>query len=228
MGTKESNPKQITIYGRLSFPNFIYAEAVKRNATSQFPKADPAEVTPDFNLLLEQAQLDKFKAHVTNVFLPYALKRASDGETKDMLSQKTADKIIKMLESDDYEDQPPYIPLKPVPAKTKDLAPEALVSMKINGNRGQDIELKAIVNEEAELAVPEPDLMSFPVVRPINRTVHSMYGGCYVAATLNLYAYETSGASKGFSASAGVAVFKGEGERFGGGASVDESEIFLD
>jgi hypothetical protein len=54
-----------------------------------------------------------------------------------------------------------------------------------------------------------------------------MYGGCYVAATLNLYAF-ISGKLPGFSASASVAVFKADGDRFGGGTAVDEDEIFLD
>jgi hypothetical protein len=101
-----------------------------------------------------------------------------------------------------------------------------VASVKVSGNRGTDIELKAIVNDEDELAVPDPDLLSFPVIRPINQTVHQMYAGCYVAATLNLYAYETG--SVGVSASAGVAVFKADGDRFGGGVTVDEDEIFAD
>ena len=58
------SPKNVTIYGRLSFPTFDYQRAVAKNATSQYKKADPADVTPDFNLLVEQAQLDKLKKHV--------------------------------------------------------------------------------------------------------------------------------------------------------------------
>jgi len=97
----------------------------------------------------------------------------------------------------------------------------------VSGNRGVDIELKAIVNNEGELLVPDPDLLTFPVIKPIGQTVHTMYGGCYVAATLNLYAYTKP--SAGYSASASVAVFKADGERFGGGGpAVDEDEIFLD
>ena len=54
-----------------------------------------------------------------------------------------------------------------------------------------------------------------------------MYPGAYVAVTLNLYAYH-NGKLPGFSAGASVAVFKADGERFGGGTTVDEDEIFLD
>jgi len=83
------------------------------------------------------------------------------------------------------------------------------------------------VTSEDELLVPDPDLLTFPVIKPIGQTVHSMYPGAYVAATLNLYAYH-NGKHPGFSAGASTAVFKADGERFGGGTSVDEDEIFLD
>lgn len=75
--------------------------------------------------------------------------------------------------------------------------------------------------------MPDPDLLNFPVIKPINQTVHSMYPGCYVAVTLNLYAYH-NGKHPGFSAGANVAVFKADGERFGGGVTIDEDEIFAD
>jgi hypothetical protein len=221
------SPKTVTIYGRLSFPNFTYAQAVARNAKSQYPKADSAEVTPDFNLLVEQAQLDKLVNHLTGEFLPYCLDQSNKGEKRDALDKKQVDKLVKQLTSGDWENQPPYISIKPVSEKTAALAPEAVASIKVNGNRGVDIELKAIVNDESELIVPDPDLLQFPVIKPIGQTMHQMYGGCYVAATLNLYAF-VSGALPGYSASASVAVFKADGDRFGGGAAVDEAEIFAD
>lgn len=224
MGAK--NPKTVTIYGRLSFPNFIYAQAVARNAKSQYPK-DAADVSPDFNLLVEQAQLDKLVNHVKQEFLPYCVEQATKGEKRDALDQSQVDRIVKLIDSGDFSAQPPYISIKAVPDKTAALAPEAVASIKIGGNKGVDIECKAIVNSEDELLVPDPDQLSWPVIRPIGQTVHSMYGGCYVAATLNLYAF-ISGSLPGFSASASVAVFKADGDRFGGGASVDEEEIFAD
>ena len=224
MGPK--NPKTVTIYGRLSFPNFVYAQAVQRNSKSQFPKA-PEDVAPDFNLLVEQAQLDKLIGHITGEFLPYCLDQSTKGEKRDALTKAEVDKILKIVNNGDWDSQPPYIPIKPVPEKTADLAPEAVASVKVMGNKGTDVELKAIVSSEDELIVPDPDLLQYPVIKPIGQTVHQMYGGCYVAATLNLYAF-ISGKLPGFSASASVAVFKADGDRFGGGVAVDEDEIFAD
>jgi hypothetical protein len=66
------NPKTVTVYGRLSFPNFNYQQAVARNAKSQYAK-DAAEVAPDFNLLVEQSQLDKLVTHVKTEFIPYCI-----------------------------------------------------------------------------------------------------------------------------------------------------------
>lgn len=219
-------PKTVTIYGRLSFPNFTHAQAVARNASSKFPK--PAdEVSPDFNLLVEQSQLDKLVKHVTTEFFPYCLKQSADGEKRDALTDAEVKRILKIIDAQAWDEQPPYIPIKPVPDKTAELAPEAVASIKVSGNRGVDIDLQAIVTSEDELKVPDPDIIKFPLVLPINKTVHSMYGGCYVAATLNLYAF-ISGKLPGFSASASAAVFKADGDRFGGGIAVDEDEIFLD
>ena len=48
-----------------------------------------------------------------------------------------------------------------------------------------------------------------------------------MTATLNLYAYH-NGKHPGFSAGANVAVFKSDNDRFGGGVSVDEDEMFMD
>lgn len=220
------NPKTVTIYGRLSFPNFNYQQAVARNSKSQFPKA-PEDVAPDFNLLVEKPQLEKLLTHVKDVFLPYCIEQSNKGEKRDALTKAEVDRILKLIDAEDWDAQPPYIPVKPVPEKTADLAPEAVANIKVTGNKGVDIEQKAIVNTEDELLVPDPDQLAFPVIKPIGQTVHQMYGGCYVAATLNLYAF-ISGKLPGFSASASVAVFKADGERFGGGTTVDEDEIFLD
>jgi hypothetical protein len=222
----QKNPKTVTIYGRLSFPNFVYAAAVVRNQKSKFPKP-PEEVTPDFNLLVEQAQLDKLIAHVTNEFLPYCLDQESKGEKRDALDKKNVDKLMKLINGADWENQPPYIPIKEIGDKTKALAPECVASIKVNGNKGVDVELKAIVNTEDELLIPDPDQLTWPVIKPIGQSVHTMYAGAYVACTLNLYVF-ISGALPGFSASASTAVFKADGDRLGGGVAVDEDEIFLD
>jgi hypothetical protein len=223
MGAK--NPKNVTVYGRLSYPTWTAKAAYERSLKGSYPAADVASASPDFNLLLEQAQLDKLVAHITTEFLPYCIEQSNKGEKRDVLSQKEVTDLLKQLESP--FDGPYNTCIKPVPDKTADLAPEAVASVKVIGGKGSDMELKAIVNDDAELLVPDPDILKFPIIKPIGQTVHQMYGGCYVAATLNLYAYH-NGKHPGFSAGSGVAVFKADGDRFGGGASVDEDEIFLD
>lgn len=224
MGAK--NPKTVTIYGRLSFPTLTAKEAYDRSQKGQYPAADVASASPDFNLLVEQAQLDKLVAHVKDEFLPYCVAQEAAGEKKDVLSKDEAKKLLDQI-SDLSKDQTFNTPVKPVHEKTAPLAPEAVASVKLIGSKGTDIEVKAIVNGEDELAVPDPDLLQFPVIKPISATVHSLYPGCYVAATLNLYAYH-NGKHPGFSAGANVAVFKADGDRIGGGVSIDEDEIFLD
>lgn len=219
------NPQTVTIYGRLSYPTWTHAEAVARNAGSNYPQP-PEQVTAEFNLLLEQAQVDKFITHVKGEFLPFCLDQFQKNEKRNALDDKQIQRILQVLEGD-LENQPPYVPLKVVPEKTAPLAPEAVAMIKIKGPRQADIEQLAIVQSEDELAVPDPDLLQFPVVKPIRQTVHQMYAGCYVAATVNLYAF-LSGKTPGFSASASKAVFKADGDRFGGGVDIDEDEIFLD
>lgn len=228
MATK--NPTTVTAYGRLSFPVFSYQEAVTRNQKSKYPKPDAAAITPEFNLLLEQAQFEKVRDHVLNVFLPHCLdlfKAGGELGKKSALDDASVKKLVKAVEAAEWDSQPPYLPFKPVSEKSLELAPASVVQLKVNGNRGLDIEQKAIVNSEDELLVPDPDLLTYPVIRPIGQTVHSLYPGCYTVATLNLYAY-ISGKLPGFSASAGVAIFKMDADRFGGGVAVDEDEVFMD
>lgn len=220
-----ANPQTVTVYGRLSWPVFSHAEAVARNAKSKFPQ--PADqVTAEFNLLLDQAQRDKFVTAVKDQFLPYCLQQHAANEKRNALDAKQVDQILRVLEGD-LEIQPPYIPLKPVPEKSAELAPDAVAMLKVKGARGADIVQKAIVTDEDQLIIPDPDILTWPVIKPIHQTVHSLYGGCYATATLNLYAY-VSGKLPGFSASAGTVVFKADGDRFGGGIEIDEDEIFAD
>lgn len=222
MATKEN---VVTVYGRLSFPKFTMAEAIEMNKTSDYPVAE-GDVSPSFNLLLDQAQLDKLKKKIVDEFLPMCVTREAAKEKRNALTQQQADRILKVVNSD-WEDQPPYIPIKPIGEKTAAMAPDAVAQLKLKGSKGVDVVLKAIVNSEDELVVPDPDILSFPVVRPLHTTVHSMYAGAYVAATINLYAF-VSGKVPGMGAGADTAVFKADADRFGGGVSVDEDEIFAD
>jgi hypothetical protein len=224
MGAK--NPKVVTIYGRLSFPTFTADEAFARSQKGNYPAKSVAEAAPDFQLLLEQPQLDKLMNHITNEFFPYCIEQEKNGEKRDVLSDKEVAKLTADI-TGDLADQNFNTPIKPIHEKTQPLAPECVAAIKVIGNKGVDMELKAIVTDEDELKVPDPDLLTFPVIKPIGQTVHSMYPGCYVAVTLNLYAYH-NGKNPGFSAGGSTAVFKMDGERFGGGTSVDEDEIFAD
>lgn len=220
------NPKQVTINGRLSFPNFTAQEAFDLSKRGNYPAADVASAAPSFTLLLNDTQWQKFLKHATEVFLPYCAQQFTAGEKKDALDPKEVKALTDGL-TGDLAMQVYNTPAKVVPEKTQPLAPDTVAAIKCLGPKGSDIELKAIVNSEAELSVPDPDLLAFPAVRPLHVTVHSMYPGAYVAATLNLYSYH-NGKHPGFSAGVTAAVFKMDADRFGGSISVDEDEIFLD
>lgn len=226
--TQAVKPKNITIRGRVSFPRWTHASAVELNKKSKFPKANDAEVASEFTLLVEQGQLDKLTDHLLNVFLPYCEEQFAKGEKKDALDPKQAKKIRDLIEAGDWSDQPPYIPIKTIGDKTAPLAPECVAAVKVTGPKGGDIEVQATVWSEDQLLVPDPDIISYPVRKPIGQTVFQPYAGAYFVATLNLFSYV--GNLPGISAGANVAFYMGnlEGERFGGGAEIDEDAIFMD
>lgn len=220
-----ASPKNVTIYGRLSFPSFTAKEAFDLSQKGSYPAADVASASPSFMLLVTDTQWAKFYKHATEVFLPYCADQHKKGEKKDALDPKEVAALVACL--DDLANAALNTPAKVVHEKSQVLAPEAVATIKVIGGKGVDMELKAIVNDESELAVPDPDILSFPVVKPIHLTTHQMYPGALVAVTLNLYAYH-NGKHPGFSAGSNTPVFKADAERFGGGVSVDEDDIFLD
>ena len=220
------DPQTVTIYGRVSWPVWEIDKAIERNLKSKYPQPQD-KISAEFNLLVEPPQLKKLIDHITNEFLPFTAANKKAGQAKNALTDAEVARIQKLLDSADWDDQPPYIPIKTVPEATAELAPEAAAMIKIKGPQGADIILKAIAYNEDELKVPDPEIISFPVVKPLHQTVHQMYGGAYVAATLNLYAF-INGKLPGISAQASTAVFKADGDRFGGGTAIDEDEIFLD
>lgn len=221
----EKSPKTGTIYGRLSYPTWTAQASYERSLNGTYKVASPDKAKPDFNLLVEQPQLDKFMAHVTDVFLPYCIDQHDKGEKRDVLDAKEVKALLDGLNGD-LSQQTFNTPVKPVPDKTAPLVPEAVASIKILGNEGVDMELKAVVNDDDELIVPG-SILSFPAIVPINQAVHNMYPGAIVAVTYNLYAYH-NGKHPGFSAGASVAIFKADADRIGGGAAIDEDEIFAD
>jgi hypothetical protein len=78
--------------------------------------------------------------------------------------------------------------------------------------------------------IPDPDILTWPTIVPLDKSVFQMYAGAYVAATLNLFAFESSSSVNGISAGASTAVYLGNltGDRFGGGVDVNEEDIFMD
>ena len=217
--------KNVTGYGRLSWPVWTAQEAYDRSQSGKYPAKTVAEAKPYFELVVEQPQLDKIKAAALN-YIQWCVAREAKGEKKDILTQAEADMLIAQIETPDFAGML-NLPFKKVSESTAKMAPTGVASIKVLGNAGVDLEQKAIVNGEHELLVPDPDLMSFPVVKPISQTVHSMYPGCQVAVTMNFYVYHP-GKGVGLSAGVSTAVFKADDERFGGGVAIDESEIFAD
>jgi hypothetical protein len=224
--TQDVDPKKLTIYGRLSFPTFTAQQAFDLSQKGSYPVKSVADAKPSFQLILEQPQYDKAMAHIESVFLPYCIEQEKAGEKRDSLSAKEVKQILDGLHGD-LADQTFNTPVKEVHEKTLELMPEGVATFKCIGNAGVDTDLQAIVRNEDQLAVPDPDRVKYPCILPVNETVFEFYPGALVTATVNLYAYH-NGKLPGFSAGASVAVFKEDADRFGGGVSVDEDEMFLD
>lgn len=226
MATATKDPQSILIRGRLSWPKFTYAEALKQNASSKFPKKDE-DVRPNFQLLLDETQADKLVTHVRDVFLPWCVEQGKNKD-KSGLTEAQAKKITKVLDEADWEVDGVMGLIKPVHEKTKPLAPEAVMSVPVNGFKGQDLTLKAIVRSESELANPTDDLIipERGMILPVADTTHELYPGSIVAAELNLFAFV--GANVGITASTSDVVFIRDADRFGGGGGIDEDELFMD
>jgi hypothetical protein len=220
------NPKTVTVYGRLSFPTWTAKEAFVLSQKGSYPASDVATAAPSFQLLLNETQFERLMNHIENSFLPYTQEQFKKGQKKDALDANEVKKLLAGLKGD-LKDQTFNTPVKAVSDKSAALAPEAVATLKVIGPKGGEIEQRAIVNDENELKVPDPDLLTYPVIKPIEQTTHEMYPGAQVAVTLNLYAYH-NGKHPGFSAGASTAVFRMDAERFGGSVAVDEDAIFLD
>lgn len=221
------NPQNVTLHGYYSFPKETIKEAIEWNQKGRFPNPDTSKIAPEFHILVTQAQLDKLVGHIQDVFLPFVAEQHRAGEKRNALDPKQIARLNKALDEGDWEDQPPYLLIKPVHEKTAEMVPECVASIKVNGIPGRDLVLKAIVRSEDELAVPDEDILQYPIIKGINETVHQLEPGATVAATINLYSY-VSGKLPGISGSAGTVVFKEEGVSFSGNADLDEDEIFAD
>ncbi len=223
-----TNPQNVTIKGRLSFPVFTHDEAVKRNAKSKYPKSDPAEVRPGFDLIVSDGQLAKLLDHLRNVFLPWCEEQGKKGD-KSGLTAAQVKKLLKTIDEDDWETETILGLIKGVHEKTAELAPEGRASVKVNGYRGQDLVRKAVVKDKDQLKNSLDDVVIPPrgEIFPIEDTKLDLYPGSYVAATLNLFAFV--GANVGITASTNTVIFVEDRDRFGGGGDViDEDDIFMD
>lgn len=221
-----TDPKKVTLRGLLSFPTYSAQEAYERSQKGQYPAADVGSAAPSFQLLVDETQFEKFLAHVRDEFLPYCIQQDANGEKKDALTKKEVEALLEGLEGD-LTDQLYNTPAKAVHEKTAPLAPDAVASLKLIGPKGGVIDQKAVVLSEDELAVPDPDIVNFPIIKPIGQTVHELYPGCVVAVTARPYAYH-NGKHPGFSLGCSTVVYYAAGERFGGGTDVDEAAIFAD
>lgn len=219
------DPRVVTIRGRLSFPEWTHDYAVKRNADSPFPKADPNEVSCSAVVVVDQQMLDKLLTHLESEYFP-SIKALAPGE-KGHMDPKVLAKLETQLAEADWEDQPPYIAIKPVSEKTIDYWPEAVAQVKVTGPKGEDLTQMAIVQSEDDLAVPDPNRIVYPAVLPIDKTIYKMYAGCNVVVTLNLYSF-VSGKQPGWSAGVSCVIFHSDNDRFGGGVSIDMDEVFMD
>lgn len=219
---------QITVSGRLSYPVFTMAEAIERDKTSKYPAAKPEYIAPNFNLLLDQKSHDKVLEFFLDELLPYFVEVNKQNEDWG-LSAVEAKRIEKLLRSGDLEDQPPYIPLKPVPEKTQELAPEAVSMIKINGRRGANIKQLAVIESAEELNDNSTENFTGPAILPIEETVHTLYAGCVTGAKLGFYATKKAKPA-GFQARATSAVFKSDADSFSafGDDSIDYDDLFMD
>jgi hypothetical protein len=223
-----NNPQNVTIRGRLSFPCWTYEQAVKRDAKSKFPKADKDDVRPSFDLLLDDAQATKLVTFVRDTFLPWCLEQGK-ANGKSGLTAAQVKKLTKVLDEADWEVEGILGLIKPVPEKTQEMAPEAVMSVPVKGYKGSDITKKAVVRSESDLRNQADDLIipERGLILPVGDTNLDLYPGSIVASTINLFAFV--GANVGITATGDTAVFVGDAERFGGGGSaLDEDDIFMD
>lgn len=220
-----ANPKQETFTGRLSFPTLTAKAAYELSLKGSYPAADVSVASPSFQLLLTQAQLDKFQRKAAE-FLQYCVQQEAAGSKKDSLTKKEADALLADI-SGDLSDQRYNTPLRAVHEKTAELAPEAVATLKVIGPKGGDIKVQAIVRGEQELAPTSDVIFTKPVILDITETVHDLYPGCVAKCTVNFYAYR-NGKNPGFSAGGSIVVFSADNDRFGGGTAVDEDSMFLD
>lgn len=219
-----TNENQVTVGGRLSFPQLTAQLAYTQSQSGTYPAADVASASPNFTLLLNDTQTEKIKKALVEVFLPFCVEQHKKGEKRNALAPAQVKMILDSIE--DPENAVVNTPFKKVTDKTLALAPDTVSAIKCIGNKGVDLTLKAIVHAEKELTVPDPDILTWPALVDLDRTRHQLYAGCNAGATIGFYTY-VAGKSPGVSAGVNTLVFRGDNTKFGG-VDVDLDEIFMD
>lgn len=227
------NPKVLTVQGRLNFPKFTAQEAYESSLTGNYKKDSPAESKPSYNLLLTQDELDKVRKHLIEVFIPYCVEQGKKTpkdprKTPDGLSMRDAKLFIDGFNEDDPKDQLYHTPLKRVPDKTLEKAPESVAMMRVVGPTGGQIKLVTVVTDPAELVAPTDQDIQFPQLRSVTDTNLQIYPGVYGGSTLEFYVYDSSG-KPGINAAGPTFVRKLDMDSLagGGGPAIDES-VFLE
>lgn len=220
-----------TLGGRLSFHKLTALEAYEEAKEGPYAASvkTPADGKPYVNLLVTDVQYKKAVAAAEKFLAMCEAQYKIGDKEKHALSPAQADALRKeMADMDGLLN----IPFKMPSEKTLDLFPECAAVIKVLGSAGVDLPVEAIVKGEAELVPPDPDVLQFPLVKPINLTTHSLYNGCWVVLKgMQFYRYFNGGPKKpGFSlgfGSKGSVVFSRDDAAFGGGTVVADDDVFM-
>lgn len=216
-----------TLPGRLSFHRLTAVEAFEEAKKGPFPVADVSAAAPYANLLLTQGHYERLLKQVYDVYFPAAIELyKQDEKAKGSLSQAQVDQLKQELET---LSGLLVTPFKAPSEKTLDLFPDCAASVKVLGTKGTDMDVKAIITKQDEVADEEVDLIvTGRTIVPIEKTKKKLYSGCWVVAKgLRFFAYNTGGPKKpGFSLGGNELVFARDDASFSGGIVVSDDDIF--
>lgn len=211
------------IYGWLRYATWTAAEAFDLSQKGQYPKKDASESTPSVTLLLNQAQFDKMKA-LAKKFVT-ACGDNYDAKDPKSFSPKEIAELIDCYEGD-LAAQSLNTPFKAVDETAGDVFPEAVAMVKLMGPRGGNISQEAAVMDESEMRVPDPQIITFPQILNVSKTVHELSLGSLVIVKPTFYAYH-NGRHAGFSGSVSTVVWREPGTPLSGGGRVSVDELTL-
>jgi hypothetical protein len=224
----DSVKRMTTLGGRLSFHQFTaegaHAEALEGPYSKNVKGVD--SVSPYANLLLTQGQYDRLLKRANEFLDACEEQYKKNGEKAD---QALKPDLVKLLR-DELENMTGMLntPFKKPSEKTLELMPDCAMVVKILGFKGKDIELEAKVEDESQLAVPDPDRIKYPVVLELDKTNREFYNGCWVVAKkLKFYRY-MNGKNPGFSLGFEAIVLTDDDAPFSGGAPVDDDDVFAE